>query len=178
MTKVLRIALKILSGAVTALLILIIAANIYLLAARKITDRQNATVFGFSSAVVLSGSMADAIQPNDLIITKSQKTYEIGDIIMFESGSATVTHRIIDRNAEGYITRGDANQTADETPVPPEKVIGRVIAVIPKIGRVISFFATPLGMLILVLALLLAIELPSLARRRNQKKGEAEAHEE
>ncbi len=69
MKKAFRIIRKILSGALTVLLALIVVANVYTLAARGITGRQNVPVFGFSSAVVLTGSMSGAIEPNDMIIT-------------------------------------------------------------------------------------------------------------
>ncbi len=175
MTKAPRIALKVLNGVITAVLILVIIANIYTLIVRKVTGSQNVTVFGFSSAVVLTGSMSETIEPNDMIITKSQKSYSVGDIIMYEGNSTTVTHRIIEITDNGYLTKGDANNTDDGTPIQKEKVVGKVIVTIPKIGSLISFFTTPLGMLILVLVLFLAIELPSIVNRR--KKGETEANE-
>lgn len=177
MTKASRIFLKVLNGVITAVLILVICANVYTLIAKKITGNHGITVFGFSSAVVLTGSMADTIEPNDMIITKSQKSYSVGDIIMYEENSVTVTHRIIEITENGYLTKGDANNTDDGTPIPQEKIVGKVIVTIPKIGSLISFFTTPLGMLILVLVLFLAIELPSLINRTNQKRGETETNE-
>lgn len=167
MRKILKTVLRVLNITLTVIMIIFILANLYTLAARRITGRQNVTVFGFSAAVVLSGSMSGAIEINDIIITRSQTDYRIDDIIMFESGSATVTHRIIAINDEGYLTRGDANNTDDKDPIAQEKVIGKVIAVIPKVGVLIAFFQTPFGMLLLVLLLLTFVGLSSLTGRKN-----------
>ncbi len=177
MTKALRISLKVLNGVITAVLILVIIANIYTLIARKATGSQNVTVFGLSSAVVLTGSMSEAIELNDMIITKSQKSYSVGDIVMYEGNSTTVTHRIIEITDNGYLTKGDANNTDDGTPIPKEKIVGKVIVIIPKIGSLISFFTTPLGMLILVLVLFSSVELPNFINRKNQRRGETETNE-
>lgn len=161
-----KLARSVLSGILTAVLILIILANVYILVVRNVKGIQNATIFGFTSAVVLTGSMHGTIEPNDMIITKSQKSYQVGDIVMYDGGSSTVTHRIIEVTKEGYLTKGDANNTDDQIPIPEEKVIGKVVCIIPKIGSVISFFSTPLGMLILVLILFLMIEVPMWRKRK------------
>lgn len=166
MTRMLRTALKVLNGILTSVLIVIILTNVYTLIARKMTGTQNVTVFGFASAVVLTGSMQGTIEPNDMIITQSQKVYRVGDIVMYEGASSTVTHRIIEVTADGYLTKGDANNTDDQMPIPKEKVIGKVIIIIPKVGSAISFFNTPLGMLILVIALFLIIELPTWMKQK------------
>ena len=167
MHKIAKTALRILNIALTVIMIIFILANLYTLAARRITGKQNVTVFGFSAAVVLSGSMSGAIEVNDMVVTRSQRDYQVDDIIMFESGSATVTHRIIEVSREGYLTRGDANNTDDGDPIEPQKVIGKVVAIIPKAGALIAFFQTPFGMLLLVFILLALTVLSSLTSRKN-----------
>lgn len=49
------------------------------------------TVFGFSAATVVSGSMADEINVGDFIITKEQSAYREGDIITFSTMKARLT---------------------------------------------------------------------------------------
>ena len=68
-----------------------------------------------------------------------------------------------------YITRGDANNTADREPVARENVVGRVVLVIPRVGAVIGFLRTPLGMCLLLFIGLAMIELPVLLRERGEK---------
>ena len=164
-----RVAGKICSGAVTAVLAVLLAANLYVLAAQRLGVKDPA-VLGLRSAVVLTGSMSGAIEPDDLVVTYEEASYAAGDIIMFRSGSHTVTHRITAVTAEGYRTRGDANNTEDAAVTPPEDVLGRVIAVIPGAGGAVRFLRTPLGMLCLVLVLPLAIRLPEMLGRRRVKE--------
>ena len=127
-------------------------------------------MLGLRSAVVLTGSMSGAIEPDDLVVTHAETAYAAGDIIMFRSGGHTVTHRITAVTEEGYRTKGDANNTEDAAVTPPEDVLGRVIAVIPGAGGAVRFLRTPLGMLCLVLVLPLAIRLPEMLGRRRVKE--------
>ena len=164
-----RLAGKIGGGAVTAVLAVLLAANLYVLAAQRLGVKDPA-VLGLRSAVVLTGSMSGAIEPDDLVVTHQEASYAVGDIIMFRSGSHTVTHRITAVTAEGYRTRGDANNAEDAAVTPPEDVLGRVIAVLPGVGGAVRFLQTPLGMLCLVLALPLAIRAPEVLGRRRAKE--------
>ncbi len=164
-----RVAGKICSGAVTAVLAVLLAANLYVLAAQRLGVKDPA-VLGLRSAVVLTGSMSGAIEPDDLVVTREQASYAAGDIIMFRSGSNTVTHRITAVTPEGYRTRGDANNTEDAAVTPPENVLGRVVLVLPGVGGAVRFLRTPLGMLCLVLALPLVLWLPETLGRRRVKE--------
>ena len=93
----------------------ILLANLYCLAAGRIFKVKAPTVFGCSSAVVLTGSMSGTIEPDDFIITHKQSDYTVGDIVMYQTGGTPVTHRIISENEKGYRTKGDANNTDDGT---------------------------------------------------------------
>ncbi len=156
---------KICSGLITGFLALLVLFNLCTLIVRAVKQDPNAPVFGFSSAVVLTGSMADTISPNDMIITRAQQQYQAGDIILFRDTASTVTHRIAAVTPRGYVTKGDANNTADTDPVSQEQVIGKVICIIPKVGNVFLFFKTPLGMLLLTLILFAIIFVPGFTKK-------------
>ena len=129
-------------------------------------------VLGFSSAVVLTGSMAEAIQPDDVIITHRQDAYKVGDIVTYQTGTMSVTHRIIAVHENGYRTKGDANNTDDGADIPQNAVVGKVVLVIPKIGAVIRFVRTPAGVLSLLAVIGLLLELPNITdfvRRKRQQ---------
>ena len=177
MRKFLKVLGKILNIAVTALLAVLVAVNLYTFAARKITGEPQPTVFGYASAVVLSGSMEPAISVNDMVIIHKQQSYELQDVVMYEGEHSMITHRIVGTNEGAYITRGDANNT-DDPAVPAEKVVGKVVLVIPKIGAVIGFLQTPLGMLLLVLAVFLIIEVPAWLQRKKQCETAEGGHED
>ena len=161
--RLLRCAGRVLRAAVLLLITVLLVGSIYSIAAKNIFGQKAPTLFGFSSAVVLTGSMSGSIEPNDVVLTRKQDCYAVGDIITFESDGVSVTHRIVAIDGEGYRTKGDANNTEDALPAAPESVIGKVILVIPQVGVLLRFVRTPLGMLCFLGLTALLVELPSLA---------------
>lgn len=147
----------------------LLACNLYLFLAKQIGGISHPTVFGFSAAVVISGSMEPTISVNDMVVIQDQADYEQGDIITYESGESLITHRIVGQTEEGFLTRGDANQANDPAPVPQELVVGKVVLCLPGVGWIQSYLQTPLGMTCLVLLGLLLLELPFFLE---QKRGE------
>jgi len=97
---------------------------------------------GYHPAVVGSGSMSPAICTGDIVIVKNVDPSEIhvGDIIQYYSDQGyTVTHRVIkiEETPEGLIftTKGDANDVPDK-PFKADRIIGKVVFVIPKLGLI------------------------------------------
>ena len=160
--------------ALRSLLIILIAiplcGSLYIAAARNLFGQKNPTFFGFTASIVLTGSMSGAIEPNDVVVTRQQDSYAVGDIITFSAEGTSVTHRIAAADGEGYRTKGDANNTADPSPVAQEDITGRVILVIPRLGALLTFMRTPLGILCSLGLMLLIAELPGLISRRHTKK--------
>lgn len=166
--RILRRAGQILCAVLLIPVAAILLGNLYLLAAEHLFGVRTPTLFGYRSAVVLTGSMSGTIEPDDLIVTKRQQTYAVGDIITFRSGDATVTHRITAIEPEGYRTKGDANTVDDPgDAIPEQQVIGKVILVIPKIGAAIRFCRTPVGMLCLLTAAALILWIPNAVGHRS-----------
>lgn len=165
--KGLRRAGKVLQVAVTGLLAVLLLGNLYLLAAEKLFDVSNPTFFGYTTAIVTSGSMAPALEVDDLILIHAQDSYQQGDIITYQSDGGLVTHRVVEIGADGFVTRGDANNAADSRPVAPEEVVGKVTGRVPGAGAWVRWLRSPLGMTGLVLAGLLLVEWPWLLRRKD-----------
>ena len=164
------VAATIARGVAIALLAALLSVNLYRIIAQNVFHTPCPTVLGYYNAVVLSGSMSGAIEVDDLVITHREADYTVGDIITFQSGGSTVTHRIAALEDGGYRTKGDANNAADPgDPVAPEAVIGRVVCVIPRIGAVIRFFSTPFGMLCLLGGAFLLLEAPARIGRQRTK---------
>lgn len=124
-------------------------------------------ILGVSHLVVMSGSMAPAIEAGDLIIIKEQEHYQVGDIITFSQGRSLITHRVVGEEAGQWVTRGDANNTADTAPVDPQQVVGKMLLRLPKAGHVILFLQRPYG-LALLLTLLVALTWLTYTKGRNQ----------
>ncbi len=162
---------RILQKTVIILLTFLLLSNLYMMSAKIILKDKSPTLFGFSWAVVLSGSMEPEISLDDLIISKEQDSYEVGDIITFESGKSFTTHRIVGKEEGGYITKGDANNTEDALPVGQENIVGKVFYTIPKIGLVLGYLKTPMGLMCMVLLGIMMIEVPYLWENRKNEQG-------
>ena len=97
--------------------------------------------------VVLTGSMAPAINPGDILITINPKysSPKIGDVVAYQgrtfSGAsvAVFSHRIIGGSAtNGFIVKGDHNPTPDvQNPKIPD-ILGVGIFTIPFIGKYLT----------------------------------------
>ncbi|MBR5512982.1 MAG: signal peptidase I [Ruminococcus sp.] len=161
------------SIAVIAALLLL---TVYPAAAKLFFGIKHPTVLGFSTAVVISGSMAEEINVNDVVIIHRQEGYEKGDVISFHSCSGLVTHRIAEEIDEGFITKGDANNTPDPDIVTYNSIEGKVVLIIPKIGGAIQFFSTPLGMLILFTIAVILLFIP--AKTKDSSDGGGKGGEE
>ena len=155
--KFLKSGIRILKFIITALLAILLICNIYTIWQRNMKGNINPTILGYSSAIVISGSMEPAIQVDDFIIVKEQDDYAIEDIIMFRENSHLVTHRIVEETNEGFRTQGDANNTQDTNPVVIDSIEGKVVCVIPHAGAFIRMLHTPMGMCIVVFSLLLIL---------------------
>lgn len=151
--------------------------NMVIIIKASLHPDQPPAVFGVTPLVVLSGSMSgnaeDHIEVGDLIFLErtDTNTLDVGDIIAFKSKSAIVTHRIaeIEINESGerqFITKGDANNVADKSPVEADEVVGVFKTRIPKLGDFVIFLQSPLGMLLLIGVPVLAFLIYDIIRRQ------------
>ncbi len=135
--------------AILLILSIFIGTSIYALNARRIFHNAMPMPFGIGSSVVLSGSMEPTLSVNDLVFVHAQDNYEIGDVVVYQSGHSLVIHRIVEMRDDGYITKGDANNT-DDGWISPEAVKGRMVFHIPFVGAAIRFLQTLPGALLVV----------------------------
>ena len=108
-------------------------------------------LFGWSRAVILSGSMEPSMSIGDLVIVHREKEYRVGDIVVFDSGGLSVTHRILEKAQEGFVTKGDANNVPDKELLSGNHIIGRVAVVIPMVGKAVLFLKNPAGMMLIMM---------------------------
>ena len=162
-------------GAVTRIALLVIVAviigiNIYSLNAARIAGNTGPMPFGIGAAVVLSGSMEPEISVGDLLIVVEKDEYYVNDVVVYQDGRMSVTHRIISVSGDEIITRGDANNTED-SPITRDMIKGRVVLTIPLVGHLVNLIKTPVGTLVF---LGLAIWLMERSFRREKARGDDE----
>lgn len=141
---------------VLAVLGILLGFNVYLANANSLAGNKLPMPFGFGTAVVLSGSMEPALSVNDFIIVHESESYDINDIVAYDSGSGMIVHRIIEQHGNTFITKGDANNISDE-PITKEAVKGKVVFSIPHAGVVIKAIRSPVGIVIIIIAVGLLI---------------------
>lgn len=96
---------------------------------------------GVRLLAVSSGSMETEIPVGSIIIVAAKSSYIPGEVISFnEAGGRVLTTHRISRAEEvdgeiRYLTKGDKNEEEDLRPVYFNKVVGKVIWVIPKAGE-------------------------------------------
>ena len=88
---------------------------------------------------VVSGSMRPNIQEGSAVVSqKNMWGYSVVDVITYRRGEQWVTHRVVEVKDTGgavsYVTRGDANENADQGEVTKDRIWGKVVAVIPYWG--------------------------------------------
>ena len=132
---------KLFLNIILTIVILLIILTIYSFIQLNILKQEYNTFFCYSIFNISSGSMKEAIQVDDLIITKEEENLVEGDIITFLQDDQIVTHRIIEVLDNGnFITKGDANNSKDKI-VEKQNVIGKVIKILPGGGVWIKVFS-------------------------------------
>ena len=68
-------------------------------------------LFGIRPYVVYSGSMEPEIPTGAVVFTKEGEFFpKKGDIITFHNGDTVVTHRVVKKEKDIFITKGDASK--------------------------------------------------------------------
>ncbi len=126
------------------------------------------SLLGDRPLVEYSGSMSPAIKPGDLLITRPAPAVSIhpGAIVTFNDPALhgrLITHRVIavhgSRARLQFVTRGDANATAESWSVPRGGTVAVLQARIPWVGRATAWMAAGLarGLTLWLLTLVLSV---------------------
>ena len=145
---------------------LVLGFNVYNWNAKSLMGNALPMPMGYGAAVTLTGSMEPTIMADDLIIVAERDGYEVDDIVVYQSGSILVVHRIIGIDGDTVVTQGDANRAADE-PIEVSMIKGKVIAIVPLLGSLARVLKTPTATIVLLIGAVLLLELSF--RKEKQK---------
>lgn len=126
--------------------------------------------FGFGASVVLSPSMEPVLNVNDLVFVTKADSYREGDVVVYQEGNMLIIHRIISIDGDNVITKGDANNSADD-PIKMDDILAKYSFRIPFVGIIIKYIRTVPGTL---LVLILAIFLLYRSRQKEREKDKEE----
>jgi signal peptidase len=153
-------------------------------------------LFGIHPYTVLSGSMEPTYHVGSIVYVVDVDPHElkVNDPVTYMiSDSVVVTHRIIEivpavdengapvineetgKQAIRFVTKGDANNSADGSQLHENNVIGKPIFTIPYLGYVADYVQNPPGTyiaIVIAFLLLLATFLPDLLFPDNKKEKE------
>lgn len=136
---------------------LAIGFGVYNLNAKNLMGNAMPMPFGVGVAVVLSGSMEPELSVDDMIMVIAQDSYSVGDVVVYQSRSSLVVHKIIGIDGDTVTTQGTANNAPDE-PINISLIKGKVAFSIKGIGKLIHFVKSPVvTVAIIVIAFLLLI---------------------
>jgi len=147
---------------------LFLGVNAYFANAKGLLGNALPMPFGYGIANVMSGSMEPTFSKGALILVKETDQIETGDIVVYQSGSILVVHRIMEIDGNIIVTQGDANNVADD-PFDQSLIKGKVIGWIPGLGTVAEVLKRPMVSIFLFLA---AFFLSEAAFRRERDEDE------
>lgn len=111
-------------------------------------------IFGYGSLIVVTGSMEPTIHIKELIVIKEENDYNINDIVTYrDSENNLVTHRIVEKNQNKIVTRGD-NNTRDDLETSIKNVEGKVIFHSIVLGELFLYWLKPIVIVILAIIII------------------------
>lgn len=141
--KLIRIAAGLFSVFGTIMILMVIALSAILVVPE---------VRGYQTYNVVTGSMAPTIPAGSLIYVSDIVAEDVpeNEVIAYYSSlenGGVITHRVVKNDFVNgnFITKGDANEKEDPTPVPYDNLIGKVIFVIPGLGDILTAMTTTNG---------------------------------
>ena len=135
-------------------------------------------LLGYKPVVVLSGSMEPAYHVGSILYYKSAPFDQIaeGDVITFHTGeNSLVTHRVAEKQeiSRAFVTKGDANNTADPNPVSYDAVAGKALRFsIPYAGYFVTAGKKPIAIGIMAVILILGMLLDNTGSEDTSKEKE------
>ncbi len=129
-------------------------------------------LFGCQIYHVISGSMEPAIPTGSIVYVRDVEADKVeeNDVIAYYSDTDTgaiITHRVVKNrviNGE-FVTKGDANDAEDVTPVSYDRLLGKVVLSIPYLGAVLALVATTTGKFSVGCLILAAVLLTMISRK-------------
>lgn len=114
-------------------------------------------VGGWVSYVIVNGdSMEPDFRKGDLVITREKPPggYEVGDVIAYRHPEiGPVIHRVVDRDDDRFILKGDNNSWLDSHQPVETEVMGKSWIHVPSAGKFLGAMHSPVGIFALSLTM-------------------------
>lgn len=132
------------------------------------------TALGGSSTYVTTygNSMEPLLHRGDLALVQAKPAYRVGDVVAYRSEllGTVVLHRIIGRDGDRYIFKGDHNTWTDADRPTGDRLLGEMVVHLPGIGARVQHLASPPA-----IAGLASVGFVPLIRRDRRRRSRPEA---
>ena len=152
--------IKIFNILIFLIIVPILIYNITIIIKYIQNPKETPDFLGFKTYEIVSRSMEDTINKNDIIVVKKVDKNEINknDIISFDNGNEIITHRIVEiENINGqtlYTTKGDNNRFEDDEKISFEQIEGKYVFKLSKLGYLMNFLKNRYFLIILFIILI------------------------
>ena len=134
----------------------------------NICSMLNISFFHFRIYKIASGSMRPILNVGEVILIKDNLDYKKGDIITYKRNNHYITHRIIQINEDEIITKGDNNNTNDDS-ILKEDVIGKVVLKLKVMGFLYFLLNKPFTWLLaFMIGIVIILLLPTYKRIKDR----------
>jgi len=117
-------------------------------------------------------SMEPRFHTGDLAIVRPSASYKVGEVVAYRSVllHTVVLHRIVGRQGNLYVFKGDNNDFIDPSPVSRADLIGKLWLHIPRGGVALAILHTPIAVGALIAILGFAFVFGTGKKRRRRKR--------
>ena len=152
----------------TGFLVLLVLLCVYTFIVTDLLKKDYVNVFGYTYFVVATGSMSGTIEVDDVIFVKITKDVKTNEIITYKNKDGDIiTHRLVNKNGNTYITKGDVNNAVDDA-VTRDQIIGKVKFIISP-----SFILKTIAIFLIVFILLALVNFDNIIKKFVVKEAKA-----
>ena len=148
--KLINIVLDIFIVILAGVLLIAVYNNVQI----NILGNSYSSFMGYSLFEVQTGSMEPEISAGDWIVVKNQKDYEPKDVVTFEIDGNFVTHRVVQKYGDTFVTQGDANNAKDD-PITKKQIVGKEVKTLPTLGILRKTIFNPIVLIGIIVVLYL-----------------------
>lgn len=131
-------------------------------------------LWGHKPLVVISGSMEPTLKVGGILYYEKieLEDFKTNDILVYKTKDHIISHRIVDIVDDGFITKGDANNSVDNNLINKNQVLGKGTNwSIPYIGYYADFIYTHKYLLYISLSIIVVDLLNDFYRDHKKKRG-------
>ncbi|MGJ9402715.1 signal peptidase I [Arthrobacter sp. KK5.5] len=128
---------------------------------------------GQAAVVTTEGtSMNPVYHEGDLVVIARAPSYDVGQIAAFRfaEGREVALHRIIDGDADGFVFKGDNNESIDPARPTAENIMGRAVLHVPQGGYWLARLTSPPMLALVAFGLVTSGGVAATRRNRRRKR--------